>query len=307
MPFKQKYLQPTRVFTTWRALCAALCASCLGTCGALPVIPSAVAQGLPIGSTTQPAKVRLIAAPHSFGGTYEAGVEIAMAAGSHTYWKMPGDSGVPPLFSFDGSQNVARAVVAFPAPTRVSEEGFDTFGYTGRVVFPVAVTPIDGSKPSTLRVDVTYAVCDRICVPGHSAATLKLTSGEEGVSGDLVVGALAQVPKPLPEADHGKLMITPVGTASNAPPGSPAKPVPRPGTAWTLTWTGASPITDIFPDAPEGFLFDTRKLDAHRWLLTASESVGATATVKVPVCLVLKSGEGGFTVSETLDVRPSTQ
>ena len=232
---------------------------------------------------------------------YEAGVELTMTAGSHTYWKMPGDSGVPPVFVFDGSENIAAATVSFPAPTRISEEGFDAFGYTDRVVFPVSVTPVDGKKPATLHVDVTYAVCDKICMPGHGDAVLRLVPDGKGVAGELVTAALAQVPEPLPEADRGKLVIAPVNDRPEATPGLPAK------STWTLTWTGASPLVDIFPDAPEGFLFDTRKLDADHWTLTASESVGAGASVKVPVSLVLKGGERSFAVSETLDVRPSTQ
>ena len=296
MPFKQKYLRSARAFPARCAFGAVLCVSCIGGDGVLEHVPSAAAQGFPIGPNAQPATVRLIAAPGPERGTYEAGVEITMVAGSHTYWKMPGDSGVPPVFAFNGSENVAGATVSFPAPTRISEEGFDAFGYTGRVVFPVAVTPVDGAKPAKLRVDVTYAVCDKICVPGHADATLTLAPRYGGVAGDLVAAALAQVPIPLPDAERGKLLIAPKGGAG-----------PSGASAWTLTWTGASPVTDIFPDAPEGFVFDTRKLDANHWTLTASESVGVTATVKVPVSLVLKGGAGGYTVSETLDVRPSTQ
>ena len=300
MSFNQEYLQPARFFSAGRMLGTALCVSCIGACAILRYVPPAAAQGFPVGPNAQPAKLRLIAAPGLVRGTYEAGVEITMVAGSHTYWKMPGDSGVPPVFAFDGSGNVAAATVSFPAPTRISEEGFDAFGYTGRVVFPVAVVPIDRARPATLHVDVTYAVCDKICVPGHGEASLTLAPRDPGLAGDLVATALAQVPKPLPDADRGKLVIAPDGAAPPQGAGATAK------SAWTLTWTGASPVTDIFPDAPDGFVFNTRKLDAGRWLLTASESVGAGATVKVPVSLVLKSGDGGFVVSETLDVRPAT-
>ena len=305
MSFKQKHVQSAHAFSAERALRAALCVSCIAA--SIPLLAaSAAAQGFPTGPDAQPAKLRLIAAPGPVEGRYEAGVEITMAAGAHTYWKMPGDSGVPPVFAFDGSSNVAAATVSFPAPTRISEEGFDAFGYMGRVVFPVAVTPVDRAKPAALHVDVTYAVCDKICVPGHGDATLTLAPHGEGATGagDLVA-ALAQVPRPLPDADRGKLVVAPVDAASK--PGAGPSTEPKRGSTWTLTWTGASPLTDIFADAPAGFVFDTRKLDAKRWSLTASASVGGTATVKVPVPLVLKGGDGSFVVTETLDVRPATQ
>ena len=228
----------------------------------------------------------LTLAPGPERGTYEAGVEITMVAGSHTYWKMPGDSGVPPVFAFNGSDNVAEATVSFPVPSRISEEGIDAFGYGNGVVFPVAVTPMDRSKPAMLHVDVSYAVCNKICLPGHGEATLTLTPRGAAVGGDEVAKALAQVPKPL----------------ASAPQLAIARVPERLEPTWTLTWTGADAPDDIFPDAPEGFFFDSKKVAPDKWTVTAQQSVTAPKAPTVPVTLVLARAKGPTSITETFDV-----
>src|SRR5262249_38699427 len=50
--------------------------------------------------------MRLIAGSATAGNALRAGVEIRLKSGWHTYWRYPGDAGVPPRFDFTGSQNV---------------------------------------------------------------------------------------------------------------------------------------------------------------------------------------------------------
>ena len=246
------------------------------------------AQNADVGSNPAISTVRLVATAGLNGGRYEAGVFISMAPGSHTYWTNPGEAGVPPVFTFNGSENVKQADVSFPVPTRITEEGLSAFGYTGQVVFPVAVTPIDPSKPSTLQADVTYAICNKICVPGHTDAKLTLAPRGPGISPNLVTAALAQVPRPLatPEA----LRVSPV----------PAAGMP----SWILTWTGATPVTDIFPDPPDGFFFSTKKTGDNAWLLTVSQSIATETATKVPVRLVLAYPNGAAETTLTFNVAP---
>ena len=234
------------------------------------------------------ASLRLIAAPGLKKGSYEAGVSIAMASHAHTYWQQPGEAGVPPVFAFNGSVNVAKAEVQFPTPSRISEEGIEAFGYTDKVVFPVVVTPVDRSKPAVLKAVVDYAVCTKICIPAHGSATLTLAPGGAGVEAGAVEAAVAAVPTPLPTAERRDLSIV-------AEKGT-AKP------SWTVTWSGSPPIDDVFAVAPEGFYFDTKKLGPNRFTLTAAQIVAASGSTKVPVSLTLSRGDRGFVATETLDV-----
>ncbi len=117
------------------------------------------------GSANDKAQMRLIAgAPHG-RGLYAAAAEIKLSGAAITYWRTPGDAGVPPAFSFQGSDNLAAAAVAYPAPARIDEQGLEAFGYRGSVTFPIAVTARDPAKPVRLRLTLDYAVCDNICLP----------------------------------------------------------------------------------------------------------------------------------------------
>jgi len=117
---------------------------------------------------------RLIAAPAPASGPYRAGVEIRLDAGTHTYWRTPGEAGVPPVFDFAGSENIKKAVVLYPAPSRVDEAGFDLFGYRGDVIFPVDVELTDDSRPAVLALSLDYAVCGEICLPVKAKTALTL-------------------------------------------------------------------------------------------------------------------------------------
>ena len=64
------------------------------------------------------------------------------------------------------------------------------------------------------------------------------------------------------------------------------------------------PIKDIFPDAPEGFYFSTKKMGASTWTLTAEQSVTAGPVTKVPVTLVLSDGVNSVETTRTFDIAP---
>ena len=70
-----------------------------------------------------------------------AGVEIRLAPGWKTYWRYPGDSGVPPQFDFANSDNVKSVSVPWPAPQRFSDSDGNTIGYKDNVVFPLQREP----------------------------------------------------------------------------------------------------------------------------------------------------------------------
>jgi DsbC/DsbD-like thiol-disulfide interchange protein len=111
-------------------------------------------------------------------GTGQAGFQIELAAGAITYWRDPGDAGVPPTFDFSRSTNVASAEVDFPAPKRIEEpDGSEAFGYERGVVFPIRVKAADPAKPVTLALDANYAVCEKICLPARAAVSLGLPKG----------------------------------------------------------------------------------------------------------------------------------
>jgi len=140
--------------------------------------------------------VRLIAASSSTPQTssIRAGIEIRLKSGWHTYWRYPGDAGVPPRFDFTGSQNVKAVDVLWPAPQPIPEHDLVTIGYTGDVILPLAVVPENGAKPVKLRLKLDYAVCATLCVPAEGKAELELTAGPSSQDAALAA-AEARVPK----------------------------------------------------------------------------------------------------------------
>ena len=144
-------------------------------------------------------KVRLIAArvaQASAGSQVMAGVEVRLASGWKTYWRAPGDSGVPPYFDFAGSTNVKSTTVLFPAPHRYTDESGDALVYERAVVFPVRIERVDSSKPTILKLNFEFGVCEKICIPGSVSLSLTLPSDPTaGGEGALIAMALEQVPR----------------------------------------------------------------------------------------------------------------
>lgn len=146
--------------------------------------------------------LRLIAGGKDGDDALRAGIEIKVAPGWHTYWRYPGDSGVPPRFTFPGSDNVGAVKVSYPAPHTITDETGTTIGYNDNVVFPLRVVPRQKGKPVTLRLHVDYAVCEKMCVPVEAKTELTLPGGNAETAAALV-SAQARVPKPVSAAEAG--------------------------------------------------------------------------------------------------------
>jgi DsbC/DsbD-like thiol-disulfide interchange protein len=149
---------------------------------------------------------RLVAARATGTGTglvYRSGLEIKLNPGWKTYWRYPGDSGVPPSFDFSKSENVKAVTVLFPAPLRFPDgAGGNSIGYKAGVLFPVHVVPNDPKKPVALRLKLDYAVCEKLCVPADANIELKLI-GVASAHDATVAAAEAAVPKLVEVGDNG--------------------------------------------------------------------------------------------------------
>lgn len=223
---------------------------------AFGILPVAAANAADTSSWSQDSKsaVRLIAGSNTGGDApLRAGIEVKLQPGWHTYWRYPGDSGVPPRFDFAGSDNVRSAKVRYPAPRLFSDSGGQSIGYSGSVIFPIEVTPRQTGKPVILRLKVDYAVCEKLCVPAEGRAALGLAPGPS--ANDAALGAAeAQVPVLLDAAavdlrarrvnDAAKPLVA---VDLKTPDGKPvALLVEGPGPEWAL------PIPKPAQGAPAG-------------------------------------------------------
>lgn len=159
-------------------------------------------------------RVRLISGGTE-GRNLLAGIEIVLDKGFKTYWRTPGESGLPPRFDWSRSVNAAAIEVKWPAPERLEDAGGLSYGYKDRVTLPILVSAADPSKPVRLRLRLDYGVCKEICIPAHADLDLPL-SGE--TMRQAIVQALASVPKPQPLGQEGALSILRVEPAAGDKP-----------------------------------------------------------------------------------------
>ncbi|MEX1060542.1 MAG: protein-disulfide reductase DsbD domain-containing protein [Methyloceanibacter sp.] len=143
-------------------------------------------------------KVRLVSGMVDLDGksTLLAGVQLRMNSGWKTYWKNPGDSGVPPGFDWSGSKNLKHAEVLYPAPHRFADANGTAIGYDDEVVFPVKLTPEREGEPIELKLAFAYGLCKDLCIPNDVSLGLALAADAGKGDALLLENFLTRVPKP---------------------------------------------------------------------------------------------------------------
>jgi DsbC/DsbD-like thiol-disulfide interchange protein len=150
--------------------------------------------------------VRLLAGSRS-GTVLLGGIAIQLQQGWHTYWRTPGDSGVPPRFDFSKSDNVEAVTVLWPAPRKFDDgAGGTSLGYVKQIVLPLRIVAKNADKPVTLRASINYAVCEKLCIPVDASAELAFASVASTEDGTLSE-ALNGVPKPANVGDPNPLTV----------------------------------------------------------------------------------------------------
>ena len=150
--------------------------------------------------------VRLLAGSRS-GAVLLGGIAFQLQVGWKTYWRTPGDSGVPPRFDFSKSENIEAVTVLWPAPTKFDDgAGGHSLGYHNDIVLPLRIVAKNPDKPVTLRADINYAACEKICIPVDASAELSFNS-VASTEDSALFAALDTVPKPANVGDPNPLSI----------------------------------------------------------------------------------------------------
>ncbi len=95
--------------------------------------------------------------------THMAALSITLAPGWKTYWRAPGDAGIPPLFDWTGSENINAASLKWPTPDVFTINGLQSIGYHDRVIIPIELAT--GNGPAHMKGQVQLGVCEEVCVP----------------------------------------------------------------------------------------------------------------------------------------------
>jgi DsbC/DsbD-like thiol-disulfide interchange protein len=154
----------------------------------------------------QHSAVRLLAGSRS-GAVLLGGIGFQLQPGWKTYWRTPGDSGVPPRFDFSKSENIEAITVLWPAPTKFDDgAGGHSLGYHNQIVLPLRIVAKNADKPVTLRAEINYAVCEKLCIPVEASAELSFTS-VASTEDSALFAALDTVPKPASVGDPNPMTI----------------------------------------------------------------------------------------------------
>lgn len=108
--------------------------------------------------------VRLLPGWQLPDGAHMAAIEVTLADGWKTYWRAPGDAGVPPVFSWAGSDNVRAVQVVWPRPEVFWQNGMRSIGYSKHLVLPLRIEP-GAQGPVHLDGSLQMGICSDICVP----------------------------------------------------------------------------------------------------------------------------------------------
>jgi len=226
---------------------------------ALSLLPAAAsAQADKSVVTTERVRAELLAhAPEGVepGKPLWVGLQIAHQPEWHTYWKNPGDSGLPTSLAWTLPAGIEAGEIAWPVPKKIPVGPLANYGYEGTVLLPVPLTVTPAFKPSLfgdaeIRLKATWLVCKKECIPEDGSFVLKLPArSTTALHAAAFQAAWNAQPQPLKAAAEARVQGQ---TLQVSVPGLPASVVGKnleffpetgeviePAGRWTQAWKGA--------------------------------------------------------------------
>lgn len=136
---------------------------------------AALAEGLP----DDIVRAELRGGWRTADGTHMAALHLTLAPGWKTYWRAPGDAGIPPSFDWTGSTNVGAVTFHWPSPDVFDLSGMRTLGYHDELVLPIEIAPASPGGPVELAARIDLGVCEDVCVPVTLSVRAVLPEGTE--------------------------------------------------------------------------------------------------------------------------------
>ena len=244
------------------------------------------------------ADVRLLVGGPGDGAERFAAVELRLDPGTLTYWRQPGDAGLPPRFDTTASSNVAAVAVDYPAPTLLDEDGSQLFGYRDAVAFPMSITVADPARPATLSIKLDAALCRTLCLPVSATLALPLSASTDLEADRVIAAARAAVPRRVATGEAGPLAVQTVALPSTS------------AEALDVVVRARGPAT-LFTEGPDGWAFPAVSVaPSSQGVATLAVPIvqrpSGALPAGLPVRLTLVDGAAAVEVATRVDVkRPS--
>lgn len=165
----------------------------------LSALPGSALAGASDWATNPGGRMRIVALSPDPQGKVRGVIEIAPSPGWITYWREPGDAGMPPQMTLSAQSGFTLSGIDFPVPQRFDQNGVSDIGYDAPVALPFTLTA-SGTVGTSLEATVFIGVCKEICVPFQATLSAPLSPDEDAVSGPIIEAAAALLPEK-PSAD----------------------------------------------------------------------------------------------------------
>lgn len=217
---------------------------------------------------TKYSEVRVLTSPflsETTGHKYMVGLHIKMQKKWKTYWRQPGDAGIPPYFDWKGSENIKSVKVLWPAPIRIVDPYVTTIGYETEVVFPVVFEAKDASKPINAKLTFAYGVCLDVCIPEERKVSFSVPSASSSRVSDhkLLEAYYKRVPRVVGQSLEKSYLVrkSPVIRGIKTDLSSD-----KPKVSFTVIFPPKSKKNDIFVEASGGyFIAEPKKSRTYEW------------------------------------------
>ncbi|MFO1087165.1 MAG: protein-disulfide reductase DsbD family protein [Reyranellaceae bacterium] len=146
----------------------------LGLLMALPAFGQSVTQ-------TDNVRAELLAdvAAVKPGQPFWVGLRQTIRPKWHTYWKNPGDSGLPIEIRWTLPEGVKADPIVWPTPHLFDVSGIINYGFQDEAMLLVRIVPPADFKGSALAItaDTNWLVCEDVCIPEEAKLSLDLPIG----------------------------------------------------------------------------------------------------------------------------------
>jgi thiol:disulfide interchange protein DsbD len=153
----------------------AVLALAVAACAFLPVVPAGAA--LTASGSSRNVTVTLVPEATALepGKPLWVGLHLKMAPHWHTYWKNPGDSGLPTRIQWRLPDGVTAGDLQWPRPERIPAGPLMSYGYEHEVLLLTEIRPSAAAPSGDMRIGarVEWLECREACLPGK--AELEIT------------------------------------------------------------------------------------------------------------------------------------